>query len=136
LRTRQISPLAGSNGLFSPRWSPDGRYITAMPPDGQAFLLFDQRTQKWSELTRTPVSYPNWSRDGKYIYFQNGFREDWPLLRVSVVDGKIEQLTSLKNLGVAWGLFGTWLGLAQDDSPLVLRDVGTQDIYALDWQAP
>jgi Tol biopolymer transport system component len=136
LRTRQLSPLAGSNGLFSPRWSPDGRYIAAMPPDGQALLLFDLRTQKWSELTRAPVSYPNWSRDGKYIYFQNGFREDWPLLRVGVGDRKIEQLASLKNLRVAWGLYGTWMGLAPDDSPMVLRDVGTQDIYALDWQAP
>jgi len=25
---------------------------------------------------------------------------------------------------------------APDDSPLVLRDVGAQDIYALDWQTP
>jgi hypothetical protein len=29
-----------------------------------------------------------------------------------------------------------WFGLAPDDSPLVLRDTGTQDIYALDWEAP
>jgi hypothetical protein len=26
--------------------------------------------------------------------------------------------------------------LAPDDSPLLLRDVSTQDIYALDWEAP
>jgi len=26
--------------------------------------------------------------------------------------------------------------LAPDDSPLVLRDIGTQEIYAFDWQAP
>ena len=29
-----------------------------------------------------------------------------------------------------------WTGLAPDDSPLVLRDIGTQEIYALDWAAP
>jgi hypothetical protein len=29
-----------------------------------------------------------------------------------------------------------WFGLAPDDSPIVLRDTGTQEIYALDWQAP
>jgi hypothetical protein len=31
--------------------------------------------------------------------------------------------------------FGYWLGMAPDDSPLLLRDTGTQEIYALDWQA-
>jgi hypothetical protein len=32
--------------------------------------------------------------------------------------------------------FGPWLGLGPDDSPLVLKDIGTQDIYALDWEEP
>jgi Tol biopolymer transport system component len=29
LKTNQDSALPGSDGLFAPRWSPDGRYITA-----------------------------------------------------------------------------------------------------------
>ena len=29
-----------------------------------------------------------------------------------------------------------WCGLALDNSPLVLRDVGSQEIYALDLQLP
>ena len=33
LKTHQVSTLPGSRGLFSPRWSPDGRYIVAMPAD-------------------------------------------------------------------------------------------------------
>jgi hypothetical protein len=31
---------------------------------------------------------------------------------------------------------GEWNGLAPDDSPLILRDVATQEIYALNWEAP
>ena len=31
---------------------------------------------------------------------------------------------------------GEVTGLAGDDSPLVLRDTGTEEIYALDWEAP
>jgi Tol biopolymer transport system component len=31
VKTRNISVLPGSTGLVSPRWSPDGRYIAAMP---------------------------------------------------------------------------------------------------------
>ena len=28
------------------------------------------------------------------------------------------------------------LALAPDDSPLLLRDAGTSDVYALDWEEP
>lgn len=30
----------------------------------------------------------------------------------------------------------SWIGLALDDSPLALRDISTEEIYALDWQLP
>jgi hypothetical protein len=33
-------------------------------------------------------------------------------------------------------MFGTWVGALPDGSPLVLADIGTHDIYALDWDAP
>jgi hypothetical protein len=33
------------------------------------------------------------------------------------------------------GLFN-WFGVAPDDSPIMLRDAGTQDVYALDWEEP
>jgi hypothetical protein len=33
-------------------------------------------------------------------------------------------------------LFGPWYGLAPDDSPLILRDAATQEIYALDLELP
>ena len=31
LKAGTVVPLPGSEGLFSPRWSPDGRYIAALP---------------------------------------------------------------------------------------------------------
>ena len=30
--------------------------------------------------------------------------------------------------------FGPWGGLTPDDSPLVSRDISSQEIYALDWE--
>jgi Tol biopolymer transport system component len=50
LKTHQVTSLPGSEGLFSPRWSPDGRYIDASTSDAQKLMLFDFRTQKWREL--------------------------------------------------------------------------------------
>ena len=29
-----------------------------------------------------------------------------------------------------------WVGLAADDSPFVLNDTGTSEIYTLEWEAP
>ena len=43
---------------------------------------------------------------------------------------------SLKGIDQAVGIFGTWVGALPDGSPLVLLDIGTHDIYALEWDAP
>ncbi len=137
LSTRQVSKLPGSEGLFSPRWSPDGRYIAAIVAVSQGkLMLFDRTTQKWMELSQLPASWPQWSRDGKYIYFTSVSQNDRALLRVRIGDRKIERLADLKNFRLAIGHHGAWLGWTPDDSPLALRDLGSQDIYALVWQAP
>jgi Tol biopolymer transport system component len=47
LKTRQISTLPGSEGLYSPRWSPNGRNIVAQSTASEALLIFDWTTQKW-----------------------------------------------------------------------------------------
>ena len=57
------------------------------------------------------------------------------VLRVGIRDRKVEQLASLKGFQMT-GYFGLWLGIAPDDSPLLLKDTGTQEIVSLDWQAP
>jgi DNA-binding winged helix-turn-helix (wHTH) protein/Tol biopolymer transport system component len=137
LSTRQVSKLPGSEGLFSPRWSPDGRYIAAREAVSQGkLMLFDLTTQKWMELSQQSPSYPQWSRDGKYIYFYSINQNDRALFRLRISDRKIERLASLKNFRLAIGSFGAWVGWAPDDSPLVLRDIGSQEIYALEWQTP
>jgi Tol biopolymer transport system component len=136
LRTNQVSLLPGSEGLHSPRWSPDGRYICAMPIDAHKLLLFDFMTRQWTELAKMNVAWPHWSRDGKYIYFSSPLQKDPAIFRLRVVDRNIERLASMKDLRLGAGIFGGWMGLTPDESPLVLRDVGVQDIYALEWKAP
>jgi len=135
LRTRQISTVSGSEGLYSPRWSPDGRYIAALRVGPEILLIFDVRTKKWTELTKIAVGFPIWSRDSKYIYFDSA--ENAPnLYRVRIADKRLEKVASLRGIRLAPILGGFLNGLALDDSPLVLRDVGNQEIYALDLQLP
>jgi Tol biopolymer transport system component len=130
--THQVSTLPGSSGLYSPRWSPDGRYIIGMPFHGRSLMLFDFTTQKWDELAKVTCGFPNWSKNGDYIYFLH--EENQPsVMRLHIRDRKIERVADLMGFRQA-GYFGVWLGIAPDDSPLLLRDTGTQEIYALDWQ--
>src|SRR5207249_3041825 len=68
LRTHKITKIAGSDGLFSPRWSPDGRYLVALSLDFTKVMLFDFKTQTWSTWftdAAGSVSYPLWSSDSK-----------------------------------------------------------------------
>jgi eukaryotic-like serine/threonine-protein kinase len=135
LRTHKVSVVPGSERFSSPHWSPDGRYIVAMTEDSRELRIFDFKTQKWVELAKMNAAYPNWSRDGSYVYFHS-FGTDLGLYRVRITDHKLERIVGLKGIRLTIGMAGAWCGLAPDDSPTILRDVGSQEIYALDLQLP
>jgi len=137
LKSNRVSTLPGSRGLFSPRWSPDGRYIAAITTDAaQKLMLFDFVTQKWTEAFGSEIGYLLWSHDGKYIYFQDMSNAE-RIVRLRLSDRKIEKIVDIKNVGrLTTGTFVDWFGLAPDDSPLFARDISTAEIYALDVQWP
>jgi serine/threonine protein kinase/WD40 repeat protein len=134
LATNQISTLPDSQRLFSPRWSPDGNSIAALTSDSSAIVVFDLNSKKWRELTRGSLGWLSWSKDGQYI-FSLDFEGKGGVLRIRLNDGKKEKVVALDKF-VTTGRYGGSLALAPDDSPLLLRDEGTQDVYALDWKTP
>jgi Tol biopolymer transport system component/DNA-binding winged helix-turn-helix (wHTH) protein len=133
LKSRRVTTVPGSNGLFSPRFSPNGKYLLATKVDSSAFLLFDFARQKWTVLAQGAMGYPYWSRDSNYIYFG-----DWSVPhrssvgRVRIRDGKIETVADLSTVRQT---ADAWIGGGPDDVPLAIREVGTEEIYALDWNA-
>jgi eukaryotic-like serine/threonine-protein kinase len=131
--TGKITSLAQSQGLYSPRWSPDGDYVSAFSSDSKSLLLYDFRTQKWAQLASGSLSWINWSHDSRYVYVLD-YRDQDAVLRIRISDHKPERVVNLKGF-VGVGQYGPWLGLAPDDSPLLLRDTGTQDVYSVDWQS-
>jgi serine/threonine protein kinase/Tol biopolymer transport system component len=136
LKTSQVSDLPGSDNLFSPRDSPDGRYVAALSSDSTKLMLYDVEKNSWTQLAESRFAFENWSHDGKYLY-----AEDYPdkideLVRVSVPNGKVESLLSLKEIPRGFDPWEFWVGLAPDDSPLLMRDRSTQEIYSLDVHFP
>jgi serine/threonine protein kinase/Tol biopolymer transport system component len=136
LATHKVVMLPGSEHLHTPIWSPDGRYIAALAPDELTLMLFDVNAQHWKQLAKINNGWPNWSRDGKYIYLDTMLGGEWFLCRVRVPDGKLEQIASLKAISRQHGNTDPWTGLAPDDSPMVTRTSGTQEVYALDADFP
>jgi eukaryotic-like serine/threonine-protein kinase len=135
LRTKRVSTLSGSEGNFQPCWSPDGRYLTTVAGMSSKVMLFNFATNTWSELARGNIGAANWSRDSKYIYFDQYLVEPG-FFRVRIADRKVERLLDLKDFARGTDFWGSWSGLAADDSPLMMRDKSTQEIYSFDWQAP
>jgi len=136
LKTQQVSKVSGSEGIWAPRWSPNGRYIAAVQGYNEKLMLFDFTTQKWELLATLNMGFMMWSSDSETLYFDTMYEKDPAFFRLRMSNRKLERLVSLKNIRrVIWPL-GPWSGLAPDNSPLVLRDTGSQDIYALDWEAP
>ena len=141
LKTRQVTTLSDSAKLFSPRWSPDGRYLLAMTVDFQKLVLYDFSTRKWEDLVKMSgkmnVSYPNWSKGGKCVYFNDFSVKALPEYRICLNDRKVEHIVDLFEAGnLAQGRFGWWTGLGPDDSILGQRDISVEEIYALDTKFP
>jgi len=146
LKTHLASIIPGTEGLWSPRTSPDGRYVAALHADNQRLMLFDWKTHQTTELAKGDISigWPEWSRDSQYVHFWVGGNppEGDSLARVRISDRKLEKIKSrLGDMQRLFGFrstgsFGNWWGFAPDGSPLVLRNAATQEIYALDVDLP
>jgi Tol biopolymer transport system component len=123
LQTHQVSVLPGSQGLYSPRWSPDGRLLVAIGSDSKKLVLYDFKTQKWTDwLTQdTDLGFPSWSRDSKYLYFDSAFSNDQSYRRIKIGEAKSEEVVGLKDLRRYVGSVGEWAGLAPDGTPIFVR---------------
>jgi Tol biopolymer transport system component/tRNA A-37 threonylcarbamoyl transferase component Bud32 len=137
LKTHTVTELPGSKGIFVPAWSPDGRYVAALTSGDFKLMLFDFKTQKWEKLSEPGAWFPNWSKDGKYVFFAETTASPPGLCRVDIATRKTEEVARLGNARLVNGVPGfPWYGVTPDGSPLIAREAGTQEIYALDVDFP
>jgi DNA-binding winged helix-turn-helix (wHTH) protein/Tol biopolymer transport system component len=138
LRTQKSTTVAGSEGMWSSRWSPDGKYLVALKGDPKSdsdnrIMLYSFSSQTWQELASgANIGWPSWSHDGKSVFAQ---ADDW-LIRIDVASHKRENVASLHGFrSTAYALDrwdGGWYGLAPDDRPITTRDTGIEALYAFD----
>jgi Tol biopolymer transport system component len=133
LESRRTSTLAGSENLYSPRWSPDGQHVAAVSADNKKLVVYDFKAKKWSDWI-TGIGFigtPIWSRDGKYVYLDHIIGDHQGYIRIKVGETRSEFLVDLKDLHRSW-----WSGITPDNTPIFSRDISTDEIYALDVELP
>jgi eukaryotic-like serine/threonine-protein kinase len=131
LTSKQVSVFPGSENLYGPRLSPDGKHLAAVTSDNKKLLIFDFQTQKWTDWVSEPglINLAMWSHNGRYIYYANpskapGYR------RVKLGQTRSELIVDLKDLRAPWG------GLTPDGDAIFLRDVSIDEIYSLEMELP
>jgi Tol biopolymer transport system component/DNA-binding winged helix-turn-helix (wHTH) protein len=132
LQTRKVTEIPNSTGLFSPRLSPDGRYIAAMRLDQKALLLFDRVQQRWTTLTNHGVGDPAWAHDGRSLFFQDFLEKGKPIYRIAVPDGEPKSVATIANLLPTAATDYRLIGLAPGDLPVVSVYTSTVNLYSVD----
>lgn len=129
IATHKVTTLPESDSMIGPRWSPAGRFIVAHSANGSELKLFDFQQQRWTDLAKDGGTYLNWSRDGQFIYFLRSSGA-MGVYRIRRSGGQAERVVDLNGFHLI-GLWGEWMGLDPEDAPILLRDTGNEDIYAL-----
>jgi DNA-binding winged helix-turn-helix (wHTH) protein/Tol biopolymer transport system component len=136
MASKHLSEVPGSEGMLFPAWSPDGHYIAASVLEGahKGGWLYAVDTHQWSSIPSLGPSV--WSHDSQYLFYEDRSGNEAKLERVRVPKGAPEEVVSLKGMHRAKNAPGGWFGLDENDAPILLRDTGTVQLYALDWQSP
>jgi serine/threonine protein kinase len=141
LNTHQVSTIPGSSGMFSPRWSPDGRYLAALSFEisPKKLFLYDFHARTWSEWIRDrDIGYPAWTADSRSLEYvrDDGENREARVVRVKVGSSHTEDLFGVGGLHRYPGPAGPWSGITPDGSWMCLRDASGRDIYVLDVDFP
>lgn len=95
-------------------------------------MLYDCNTESWRQLGPDFVNDPTWSRDSEFIYVDGvSNRGIAHIYRVRISDGQVETVSSLN--GIRRDLL-VRAGFRR--SPLLLRELGYEETYALDREWP
>ena len=135
LRTGNHSDVPGSDGLFSPHWSPNGASIAATSNPSGDVMLYQVSSGLWRKVGHgVKLVWPNWTRDGVQLQGQLGS----DVVRVRISDGQISRVASLDGVRQEVLEGGRmWLGVGPDDAPLLLRNTTpVREVYALEIEWP
>jgi len=131
VRNGNVTMVPDSKDTLGP-WYATQDTLIATANDQSKLVRYNFKTQKWSDILTSPDKFVNWltSPDGKYFYYSTG-GSDPAVFRLRLADDAVEEIVKLKNVRSVNDLAGPTLNVTPDNSVLVLRDIGTEEVYAL-----
>ena len=132
LNSNQTRQIPGSEGLFSPRWSPDGHYIAALTLDQRQVRIFSVDSRTWSTLPLHSGAEPVWSPDSHTLYVHGRLDPTQPILRVTIPSGETQEVIRLAALDGAAAMQFVFSGITPEGDILIRLNSNTSDIYSLD----
>jgi len=130
--TGALQEIPNSTGLFSPRWSPDGRYIAALTVDQRQVRLYTVATRTWTTLAVPSGADPVWSPDSHYLFLHASLDPAQPIDRVSIPDGHVDEVVRLADSREHDAVDYVFGGLSQDNRPLIRARIFTGNFYSVD----
>jgi DNA-binding winged helix-turn-helix (wHTH) protein/Tol biopolymer transport system component len=136
MKSKQVSWFPGTTGLYWGQISPDGRHLVALTEATQKLTLYDTTTHDARTLAGQ-ADYPIWSADGKDVYYSTLYFRgpDAGVYRFQLSTNRVEKMMGLPDF-LLGGIWGVWFGLTPTGDPLVVRDLSSTDLYALDLDLP
>ncbi len=132
LFAHRTARLEGSEKLWTPRWSPDGTWMSALRQDSSALMLTRAAKPSWHEImTGEGLDNLTWSLDSRHIYLTAEIGQQ--IRRVNILTGRVEPIAEIRDFPAP---HEQWFGVAPDGSPLALQGVREQEIYSLRWALP
>jgi serine/threonine protein kinase/Tol biopolymer transport system component len=128
LKTGAVAILPGTEEMFSPHWSPDGRFIAGLAGPTWKPTVFDVAARKQTEISSMQGGWPSWSRDGESIFFH----ADKAWWRYRLTDRKLEMVASTDKMQLAGQ---GWFAAGLNNTIVTARAIGTEEVYALEWDA-
>ena len=132
LKTLKIETIPGSEGMFSPRWSPDGHWIAALSLNQKSLMLYDVSQRRWKELARTSAADPIWNSDSKSLYFHAILAEHQPLIKIDVPEGEVHVVADSTNFPDRATVNYFFGGITPASEPLVQPRIGAGNVYSMD----
>jgi serine/threonine protein kinase/dipeptidyl aminopeptidase/acylaminoacyl peptidase len=137
LATRKISIMPGSEGLYMPTWSPDGKYMVAKGEDPPRLMLYSAQAVTWKTLRTFNGDFRwVWSNDSKFLYLamRQGPEQAEGTYRLTVPDGAWSQITGYDRLTVVGtAIQGAFPSVTADGQPAIMIDKSIEQIYSANW---
>jgi Tol biopolymer transport system component len=126
LKTGKVTRLDGSEGLFAPRWSPDGRMIAAPRfAEPRTLRLFDVKENRWENVAGPRIDWPTWAPDSKSLIGRDGDT----IVRYWTEARKFESVAEFKP--EEWGGYSRSLSVGIDNQPMRTLNRDSRQIYAI-----